>query len=344
MINQVHLAMAANNSLAVVVTAIMAFVITALSGIFLVPYLRRLKYGQTIKEIGPTWHKQKQGTPTMGGLMFMLGIVGAVLAGLLLMWWDDEQTLDKAQAVKLIAGLVMAIGFGILGYIDDYIKVVKKRNLGLRARDKLLGQLLLSCGYLIILQLNGVLSTIVEIPFFGQMNFGLLYYPLMVIMIVGFTNAVNLTDGIDGLASSVTFVFGLAFMIYSIRMLQPLVGVLSIALSAGCLGFLIWNFYPAKVFMGDTGSMFLGGCVVALAFTLDLPFLLFLGGIVYLCEAFSVILQVMSFKLTGKRIFKMSPIHHHFEMSGWSEVKIVMVFSAVTAVLCVIGYVSLPAS
>lgn len=340
--NEVNLGLLGQYNSAILLTAVVAFGVTAVSGFFLLPYLKRLKYGQTIKEIGPVWHKEKQGTPTMGGMMFILGILLGLMAGFVISVLTREGNPYPTSNAKLIAGVFLAIGFGLMGYVDDYIKVVQKRNLGLKARHKLMVQLVLAGSYLWMLKLSGVLSTIVEIPFWRQYDFGVFYYPLMVVMIVGFTNAVNLTDGIDGLASSVTFVAALAFFLYSIKMMQPMMGLFAIAVAAGCLGFLAWNFYPAKVFMGDTGSMFLGGCVVALAFGLDQPFLLFFCGVIYFAEAFSVMLQVASFKLTGKRIFKMSPIHHHFEMSKWSEVKIVGVFSAVTLFFCILGYLALP--
>ena len=331
-----------SSSVATILTAVIAFAVTAALGVVLIPYLKKLKYGQTIKEIGPTWHKSKQGTPTMGGLLFIIGILAAVVVGWLTTWIAGGFRADRIQSVKLVAGVVLALGFGLMGYLDDYIKVVKKRNLGLRAREKLAIQLLLSVGYLFVLRMAGALSTIVEIPFFGQIDFKWFYYPFMVLFIIFFVNAVNLTDGIDGLAASVTFVFGLAFMVYTLKMALPYMGLLAVALAAGCLGFLVWNFHPAKVFMGDTGSMFLGGCVIALAFGIDMPLLLVLAGVIYWCEAGSVVLQVISFKTTGKRIFKMSPIHHHFEMCGWSEVKIVGVFVLVTLVFCVIGFFALP--
>lgn len=328
--------------IAIVVTALVAFGVTAILGKVLIPYLRKLKFGQTIKEIGPTWHKAKQGTPTMGGMMFIIGIISAVVVGFITMISVNQSGVNNTQCVRLFAGLIMAFGFGLMGYVDDYIKVVKKRNLGLKAKQKLLIQLFLSIAYLAVLKISGTLSTIVDIPFVGQLDLSLFYYPAMIFVIIATTNAVNLTDGIDGLASSVTFIVAIAFMIYSSKMNQDYMQILSIATAAGCLGFLVWNFYPAKVFMGDTGSMFLGGLVVALAFGLDVPILIILVGFIYFIEALSVILQVISFKTTGKRIFKMSPIHHHFEMSGWSEIKIVVVFCLISAIFGVIGFFGLP--
>lgn len=322
-------------SFAVIAAAVISFAVTAGSGIFLIPFLKKLKYGQTILDIGPSWHKSKQGTPTMGGLMFILGIVAAVILSFVLslaMGGDAEET-DNLNNIRLFAGIFMALAFGALGFIDDYIKVVKKRNLGLTAKQKMLFQILIAVCYLAILFISGDRATSVWFPFIGSLDFGFLYYPFAVFVIVGFVNAVNLTDGIDGLASSVTFVAAIGMMAMSAILSIGSMNILAAALAGGCLGFLIFNFHPAKVFMGDTGSMFLGGLVVAIAFGLNQPLLLVLSGIVYLIETGSVMLQVTYFKLThGKRIFKMSPIHHHFEMSGWSEEKIVIVFSLVTLI------------
>ncbi len=327
----------------IILTALSAFAITALSGYFLIPYLRKLKYGQTIKEIGPTWHKGKQGTPTMGGLMFIAGVVVAILVGYFTMFIDNDfAASNMVETTKLFAGICMALAFAIMGYWDDYIKVSKKRNLGLKARHKLIIQALIAVAYLLSLHFAGALSTIVDIPFIGQFNFGIMYYPLMVFLIIGFVNAVNLTDGVDGLASTVTAVVGIAFYVFTLKLQMEYMGLLAIALTTACMGFLLWNFHPAKVFMGDTGSMFLGGIVISLAFGINMPLILLLVGIIYLIEALSVILQVISFKTTGKRIFKMSPIHHHFEMSGYSEKKIVALFSFVTAIFCAVAYFIVP--
>ena len=319
------------NTTVLILTTLVAFFVSAALGIVLIPFLRRLKYGQTILDIGPAWHKKKQGTPTMGGIMFVIGVTIAVVVGYAtLLLSDQAMRIDSMGTIKLFAGMVMALAFGAVGFLDDYIKVVKKRNLGLTARQKYLMQLIIGVFYLSMLYLAGERSTVVVIPFIGQLDLGLLYYPLAMIVITGFVNAVNLTDGIDGLASSVTFVYALVMLVISGVLSYAQAGLMSAALAGGTFGFLVWNFYPAKVFMGDTGSLFLGGLVVALAFDVGLPLLLILTGVVYWCEAFSVMLQVTYFKLThGKRIFKMSPIHHHFEMSGWSEIKIVSAFSLV---------------
>ena len=325
-------------SFAVILTAIAAFGVTVLLGFLLIPVLRRLKFGQSILEEGPSWHKSKQGTPTMGGIMFIVGIVVAVVAGYLLLAANGSAFKGTLELTQLFGGLVMALLFGLVGFIDDYIKVVKKRNLGLTAWQKIIGQVLVTALYLAALYAAGDRSTIINVPFLGQWDLGFLYYPILGILIVGIVNSVNLTDGIDGLCSSVTFVAAVFFMIVSAYVGQLGMSVLSTALAAGCVGFLVFNAHPAKVFMGDTGSLFLGGMVVALGFGMNMEFILFFAGFVYCCESLSVILQVISFKTTGKRIFKMSPIHHHFEMSGFSENKIVLLFSGVTLLMCAIGF------
>ncbi len=317
--------------LSLVVTAAAAFLITAVSGKWFIPFLRKLKYGQTILEDGPVWHKSKQGTPTMGGIMFIVGCVLAVVLGMVTMQVNGSATTQLNQ-IRLIAGVLMALAFGVLGFADDYIKVVKKQNLGLRAKQKMAGQLVIAALYLAALHFAGAESTVLQIPFLGQLNIGLLYYPLAMFVIVGTVNAVNLTDGIDGLCSSVTFVAAIGMMFVANILGIVEMNLLAGALAGGCLGFLCWNFHPAKVFMGDTGSLFLGGMVCALAFGVNMPLLLLFVGIIYIVETMSVILQVISFQTTGKRIFKMSPIHHHFEMSGWSEEKIVAVFSGITLI------------
>ncbi len=322
--------------LSLVVTIAVSFGITAVSGKWFIPFLRKLKYGQTILEDGPVWHKSKQGTPTMGGMMFIVGAVLAALVGAATLSINDAATTGLNQ-LYLYAGLAMSIAFGALGFADDYVKVVKKQNLGLTAKQKMAGQLLISAAYLAVLYVGGATSTILHIPFIGQLDIGLLYYPFAMFVIVGTVNAVNLTDGIDGLCSSVTFVAAIGMMIVATILGAAEMNLLAGALAGGCLGFLCWNFHPAKVFMGDTGSLFLGGMVCALAFGVRMPMLLLFVGIIYIVETMSVILQVISFKSTGKRIFKMSPIHHHYEMSGWSEEKIVAVFSAITAAGCVLA-------
>ena len=326
------------NFIALLVTVVSAFLITSVIGMWLIPFLRRLHFGQTILDIGPAWHKSKQGTPTMGGIMFIAGITIAILAGWLTLELSEQGVADASAAGSfyLWGGLLMALAFGLIGFLDDYISVVKRQNLGLKAGQKSLAQLLVAVVYLAAQQIFAP-TTSFWLPFIGDLDIGIFYYPLMLFIIVGTVNAVNLTDGIDGLDASVTMVAAMGFMVIASIAGFSQMNLLAAALAGGCLGFLVWNFHPAKVFMGDTGSLFLGGMVVALAFGLRRPVLLVFIGIVYVVETLSDIIQIGSVKLTGKRVFKMAPIHHHFEMSGWSEVKIVAVFSAVTALGCLIA-------
>ncbi len=329
-----------------VVAAILAFGLTAIIGEFLVPFLHKIKFGQPINDIGPTWHKSKQGTPTMGGFMFIIGITVAVCVGFIIAWSGSEEgdlLRTPVQVVRLFGGWGLAIACAAIGFVDDYIKVIRNNNAGISRKQKMIAQLLVAIGYLLALYLAGDTSTDVLIPFTSvYLHLGIFYYPLAVFGIIGMVNSVNLTDGVDGLASTVTFVVGICFMGVLLAMPDYSEGmsIFATALAAGCLGFLIWNFHPAKCFMGDTGSMFLGGAVCALAFGCGEPLLVVLLGIVYICESLSVIIQGISFKTTGKRVFKMSPIHHHFEMSGWSEVKIVIVFSLVALIFGVLGILS----
>ena len=317
-------------------TALVSFAIAAISGRYLVPFLHKLKYGQTILDIGPSWHKNKQGTPTMGGLMFILGITISTILFVVLYAVNRDGIGDNDLFV--FTGLFMALCYGGIGFIDDYIKVVKKRNLGLTAIQKLVLQFTVAAVYLFIMYKFGD-NTELFIPFLGYLDLGFFYYIIMALIIVGITNAVNLTDGIDGLNGSITFFVALFLMIIATILGSFKSDVLfSASVAGGCLGFLVWNFHPAKVFMGDTGSLFLGGIVCAMAFAMDMHFILLLVGIMYLVEMFSVMLQVSYFKIShGKRIFRMSPIHHHFEMGGWSETKIVVVFSLVTAIFGLIS-------
>lgn len=332
------------------IAIIVSFLITSLLGRWLIPYLHKLKYGQTILEVGPSWHKNKQGTPTMGGIMFIIGIIASCTAIIPLFFSTSKFgsvsiTETPLMTYKVIMGLVMATCFGVIGFFDDYIKVVKKRNLGLTVKQKLVLQFLTAGLYLGSIYFIKIINhsqrlTTFFIPFFGQVDFGIFYWPLSAIIIVAIVNAVNFTDGIDGLNSSVTFFAGISFMIIATYLGMISFSFVSAALIGGCLGFLIWNFHPAKVFMGDTGSLFLGGMVCALAFGIDLPILLLPLGFVYIMEIISVVLQVLYFKIThGKRLFRMSPIHHHFEMCGWSEAKICIVFSFIEVLMGIISFV-----
>ena len=324
--------------LSVIIAALVAFLVTAISGFVIIPYLRKLKFGQTILDIGPNWHKEKQGTPTMGGIMIILGFILSIVAAISYAVISNEAlyiTLkNKFSFTVFTAGIAMALLMSAVGFMDDYIKVVKKRNLGLTAKQKTFLQLLISAGYLLSLYLGGVKTT--NIPFVGDVNItsgiGIIFWPIALIFIYGFTNAVNLTDGIDGLASSVTLVVSCAFMLGATMLSNTAFSTLSAALAGSCVGFICWNAKPARVFMGDTGSMFLGGMVVALSFGIGRPVLLILAGCVYLMEALSDVIQVAYYKKTKKRIFKMAPLHHHFEMCGWSEQKIVFVFSFIALI------------
>ncbi len=319
----------------VAVSAVLALGITGLSGLKMIPLLHKLKFGQTILDIGPAWHKKKQGTPTMGGLMFILGI----LVSLLLAVVACETALDirlfttpLGTSVRFVAGVVFAFGCGLIGFADDYIKVVKKRNLGLTSGQKIFLQLFLAVIYALTLYMSH--ASDVYIPGLGSVDLGLWFLPLCIFLTVGFPNATNLTDGIDGLCGTVGFVAALAFLVTAGIMGSLGQTLFAAVLAGGLAGFLVWNLHPAKVFMGDTGSLFIGGALCALAFGLGQPLLLIPFGIVFIWETLSVMLQVTYFKLThGKRLFKMSPFHHHLEMSGWKENKIVLVFAGIT-LLC----------
>jgi len=325
----------------IIIVATAAFLITALLGFFIIPMLRRLKFGQTILDIGPKWHKEKEGTPTMGGIMFIIGITVSVVIAVILIP-SFGVSFAPIDDVKLWAGVGLAIFLGFIGFLDDFISINKKRNKGLSAKQKTFLQLLVISAYLATIYFAGDLSTRVWIPFVqgAGVDFGLFYYPLMLIGIYSMVNAVNLTDGVDGLCASVTAVCSAVLVMCAGALTTYSVYILGVAVAAAMIGYLIWNLKPAKVFMGDTGSMFLGGIVVAMAVGIDKPLILIFCGGIYIIEALSVVLQVISFKLTKKRIFKMSPIHHHFEMSKWSENKIVIVFTLITAILGGVGYLA----
>ena len=317
-----------------VLAAVVAFVVSAVVGKFLIPALRALKAGQSIKEIGPNWHKGKEGTPTMGGIMFMVGITAAVL----IFGWRDMRE-GNLTALFILA---FALVYGAIGFIDDYAKVKKHDNTGLTAGPKFLLQLAAAVAFLALLRLTGHLSPNLYIPFFNTYWHlpWLVYLIFAAFVIVGCVNAVNLTDGLDGLAGSVTLPVAVFFMVLSAWWDKGPAGIFAGALAGGLLGFLIYNFYPAKVFMGDTGSLFLGGTVCGMAFAMDAPLVLIPVGIIYIAETLSDIIQVGYFKLShGKRIFRMAPLHHHLELGGWSEVRIVLTFTAITAAFCILAFV-----
>lgn len=309
----------------VYISLLVSFVLTAIIMPMLIPLLHRLKFGQTIREIGPKWHEKKNGTPTMGGACFVLiiSIVSFVIC--------------KSPALRVAIGA--AFLFGVIGFLDDFIKIYFKRNLGLNEKQKLLGQTLVSVVFLVVSVKLKYITTIVSIPFTDvAIDFSWFYIFFMAVFMIGFTNAVNLTDGLDGLATSVTTVVTLFFTVAAILLRSYEVSCFAASITGALIGFLIYNYHPAKVFMGDTGSLFLGGAVSIIAILLKMELMLLLVGIIYVIEAFSVIIQVFYFKRTGKRVFLMAPIHHHFEMKGFKEVKIVYMFSLVTLVC---GFIAL---
>lgn len=309
-----------------------AFVVTAAIGPAVIRYLRKMKFGQKILEIGPKWHMNKQNIPTMGGFMFIIGIAIAVVAGNLLV---------GGLAVPSLAVLGLAVAYGAVGLVDDYAKIKKKENAGLSPKQKLVLQILVAAVFILVLFLQSDGLPVIWLPF---TDIAIpLPWPLYIIfaafVIVGADNAVNLTDGIDGLAAGVTLPVAIFFVAVGIARQDAGVMIFAAALAGGLAAFLIFNFNPAKVFMGDTGSLFLGGAVAGLAFACDMPLILLLVGLIYIIETLSVILQVTYFKISGgKRLFKMAPIHHHFEMCGWGEKKIVLVFSGITVLLCLLAY------
>ena len=346
-----------NIIIACIVAAAISFGISFGLGYVVIPFLHKLKFGQTILDIGPNWHKNKQGTPTMGGILFILGtviafvvvaiadklmggnIVASVTHGTSNILPQVAAVTAASNKVKVWAGLIMALGFAFIGFLDDYIKVVKKRNMGLTIVQKSILQIVLMVGYILTLYINDPTGA-TFIPFVGMVETKLFFWVIGFIVIYATTNAVNFTDGVDGLCGSVTLTAALSFIV--IAALRNCFGVslMAAALVGGLAGYLIWNWHPAKVMMGDLGSMFLGGLVVAFAYAVDCPIIILLVGIIYVAEFGSDVLQIGYFKLThGKRIFKMAPIHHHFEMCGWKEVKIVKIFSAVNLIGGIIAIV-----
>ena len=319
--------------LRVIITALICGIATAGIGYLLLPVLRALKAGQSIREVGPTWHNSKAGTPMMGGIMFILGAILCLLGSIPFM-----------AEYSVFYVLVLGLCFGLVGFLDDFCKLKFKRNLGLTAIQKALLQMAVSAIYLYLLYSQGILTCDVYIPF---LNVTFYLHPIVYIffamfVMVGCVNAVNLTDGVDGLCGSVTIPVMVFFAVVAIAMKKLDLALLPACLTAGLVAYLFYNWHPAKVFMGDTGSLFLGGIVCGMAFALDMPLILILVGFVYIVETMSVILQVGYFKLThGKRLFKMSPIHHHFEMCGWKEEKVVIVFTLVSLVMCVLAWLGI---
>ena len=315
-------------TLVTTLTAIaVAFIISTLLGFVIIPALRRLKFGQSIREEGPKTHQKKAGTPTMGGLIFIGSIIISTLA---LSYIYDVLT---TQTIVL---LLVFVGFGIIGFLDDFIIVVLKRNLGLTSIQKLIGQIIVAVAAFFLLKL-GPFDTAVQIPFTEfEIELGVFYVAFLVFWLVGFSNAVNLSDGLDGLVAGTSSIAFAAFGVHALIYGQHDIAVFAFVVTGAMLGFLVFNVKPAKVFMGDTGSLALGGALAMISVLIKQEFLLVIIGIVYVIETLSVIIQVISFKTTGKRIFKMSPIHHHFELSGWSEWKIVIVFWGVAFLAAIV--------
>ncbi|WP_172369771.1 phospho-N-acetylmuramoyl-pentapeptide-transferase [Sporosarcina jiandibaonis] len=316
-------------TLATTLTAMaVAFIMSILSGFLIIPALRRMKFGQSIREEGPKAHQKKAGTPTMGGLIFLTSII---LSTLILSYiYDDVLT---TQTIVL---LLILVGFGLIGFIDDFIIVVLKRNLGLTSLQKLIGQIIVAIIAFFLLKM-GPFATTVTIPFIAiDIDLGIMYIAFLIFWLVGFSNAVNITDGLDGLVAGCSAISFAAFGVLALHYGQESIAIFTFVVTGAMLGFLLFNSKPAKVFMGDTGSLALGGALAMISILIKQEVLLLLIGIVYVVETLSVIIQVISFKLTGKRVFKMSPIHHHFELSGWSEWKIVLVFWGVAALAAIV--------
>jgi len=308
-------------------------VLSGVIGYFLIPILRTIKAGQSIREVGPTWHNNKAGTPMMGGLMFIAAAIICLLFNIPSM---------KDYSVFFVLGVSLC--YGAVGFVDDFFKLIHKRNMGLTSLQKAMLQMAVSALFLYMMYRNGSMNTHLYIPFFNA-SFQLhpmVYIFFAMFVMVGCDNAVNLTDGVDGLSSSVTLPVMIFFTAASVALGKYDLALLPACLTGGLIAYLCYNWHPAKVFMGDTGSLFLGGVVCAMAFALDMPLVLIMVGLVYIIETLSVILQVGYFKLThGKRLFKMAPIHHHFEMCGWKEEKIVITFAAVSALMCIVAWFSI---
>ena len=317
-----------------ILAIIIAFAVSAILCPVVIPFLHKLKFGQQVREDGPQAHLKKQGTPTMGGLVFLTAVVITSL-------------LYIREYPRIIPVLFMTVGFGVIGFLDDYIKIVMKRSEGLNPVQKLIGQFIITGIFVYYLVCSGEVGTSMLVPFTGgfehglYLDLGFLFIPFVFFVVLGTDNGVNFTDGLDGLCTSVTILVATFLTIISIGEnsgISPITG----AVVGSLLGFLLFNVYPAKVFMGDTGSLALGGFVASSAFMMQIPLFIPIIGLIYLVEVLSVIMQVSYFKAThGKRIFRMAPIHHHFELGGWSETRVVAVFSIVTALLCLVAYLGL---
>ncbi len=312
----------------IILPILIAFGISVILSPIIIPFLKKLKFGQFVRDDGPESHLKKSGTPTMGGLIILFSIVITSLFYIK----------DYPQIIPV---LFATLGFGLVGFLDDYIKVVMKRSMGLRAWQKMLGQIVVTGVFAYYIHAHTNLGTDIMIPFMDKtIDLGWIYYPLMFVVILGTVNGANFTDGLDGLASSVTVLIATFFTIVAIG-LNSGVAPITCATVGSLLGFLVYNVYPARVFMGDTGSLALGGFVASTAYVLKMPIIILVVAFIYFAEVVSVIIQVLYYKKTKKRFFKMAPIHHHFELSGWPETKVVSIFSIVTAILCLVGMLAI---
>ncbi|SHH38041.1 phospho-N-acetylmuramoyl-pentapeptide-transferase [Clostridium grantii] len=314
----------------VIYSVIVAFFISLVLGPIIIPMLHKLKFGQNIREEGPKSHQKKSGTPSMGGIIFIISSVVTIFL------------VDRNLSSSSLAIIFALIAFGAIGFTDDYLKIVKKKNEGLKPKQKMILLIIAATALAIFGYTSPEVGTKIFIPFLkSEWELGILFIPFIVIYFAATTNAVNLTDGLDGLSTTITILVMTFFASVSLILGNIQVALFCGALAGALLGFLQFNAYPAKVFMGDTGSLALGGALATIAMVLKLPLLVIIVGGVYLGETLSVIIQVISFKTTGKRVFKMSPIHHHFELMGWHETRVVVVFSIVTIILCLIGFLSI---
>ena len=315
-----------------ITVAVALFAATVLIGHFLIPLLKSHKIGQTIYKLGPRWHSKKEGTPTMGGICFIISIL-LVMA---VVYIISAIRGDSRQLLPLAFTLSLAVANGMIGFFDDYTKLIKKQNEGFTPKQKLALQIIVAVAYVAAMAFTGNLNTVLSLPYSSiSIDLGWVYYVFAIILIVGMVNSTNLTDGIDGLASSLALIVGAFFAIIAFKSVDRSLELVSAALIGATSGFLVYNFHPARVFMGDTGSLFIGGLISGVAFMINKPIIVLIASSVFIFEMISSFLQVLYFKLThGKRLFKMAPVHHHFEKSGWSEKKIVIVFSLITVVCC----------
>ncbi|NLP47321.1 MAG: phospho-N-acetylmuramoyl-pentapeptide-transferase [Clostridiales bacterium] len=324
-----------NNYLLIFLTAAVSFFVTAVLGFALIPWLLKYKIGQKIHEDGPETHKVKEGTPTMGGIMFIVATAVALAVGLFtskLMGLNivtGDFLAAELMQTTFWSGVFMAFAFALVGFMDDFIIILKKRNKGLNIKQKTILQLVIIFAYLASLYLGMKGKPYMFVPFVGNVEMGPFFWVFGAIVMYATTNSVNFTDGVDGLCASVTLTTALALLVIALMRSMFGVGMLAAVLAGGCAGFLVWNKNPAKVFMGDTGSLFLGGMVLALVYCLNTPLILLPVGLIYVIEGASDVIQIFSYKVFGRRVFKMAPIHHHFEKSGWTEKKVVKVFTLV---------------